>query len=455
MTVPHSRASGALPDGGLFDGGAFDALEPDGSGARLASKAPLTVSEALSIAKGVLESIPLTIVGEVSECSDKPGYKAVYFTLTDASGALSCLIWRNDYGKAAVSLRQGMLVEVSGSLTVYAAKGRMNFVARAIRPAGEGDVRVKVAQLARQLESEGLMDPARKLPVCAMPGRIAVITSPRGKAVHDVLRTLRRRFPLAAVELYGVPVEGEGAPAAMIAALDAAIASAVDTILLVRGGGSWEDLMPFNDERLARAIAASPICVVTGIGHEPDNSIADMVADHRASTPTAAAERAVPDVSEYAAALSGMAASMRRGLSARLDSARMRLESMRSRPVFRDDAALTAGRAADLEMTAMRLRQSLPHRLDVARRQAAEQSQRLSRSRLAAFKGLSGRLDVLSASLDALSPLAVLSRGYAVVYDVNGGIIDHVSKAAVGDELGIRVLDGRITARVAELLADD
>jgi len=174
----------------------------------------------------------------------------------------------------------------------------LQFVVRQLEPAGEGRLRMQVAELARRLEAEGLMSPERKRRIPSHPSRIAVVTSPRGKAVHDVLRTLRRRYPLAEVLVAGVAVEGDGAPSEIVEGLRVAAAAQPDVVLLVRGGGSYEDLMPFNAESVARAVVASPVPVVTGIGHEPDTSIADMVADLRASTPTAAAESVAPSVEE-------------------------------------------------------------------------------------------------------------------------------------------------------------
>ena len=250
----------------------------------------LSVSAAMALAKTSLEQLVVTMVGEVSEVSDKAGYKAVYFTVKDDRSSLPCMMWMNRYHATGVTLNVGALVELTGRFTLYAAKGRMNFDVFSLRLAGEGNLRMQVAQLAQKLQAEGLMAPERKRPIPKYPETIGLVTSPRGAAVHDVLRTLRRRFPLATIRLAGVPVEGRDAPIHLRHALESVAQSGVEVVLLVRGGGSFEDLMPFNDEGLARAIASCPVPVVTGIGHEPDTSIADMVADLRASTPTAAAE---------------------------------------------------------------------------------------------------------------------------------------------------------------------
>ncbi|MGN0035432.1 MAG: exodeoxyribonuclease VII large subunit, partial [Coriobacteriales bacterium] len=319
----------------------------------------LTVTQALTVAKRSLKAITVTVAGEVSEVSDKPGYKAVYFTLRDEGSAMPCLMWHNLYEGCGVRLSQGMLVEATGTFDVYTAKGRMNFSARRLRLAGEGDLRMRVAALARKLQREGLMDVSRKRPLPALPSRVAVVTSPRGKAVHDCLRTLRRRYPLAEVYVCGVPVEGDAAPAALVEGLACAERSGAEVILLVRGGGSYEDLMPFNDERLARAIAACGVPVVTGIGHEPDNSIADMVADRRCSTPTAAAEAVVPSRDELASQLDRQGARLAKGLRRNVERQSFTLERLASQPLFRDPSYLFGDGWVTLDLLSDRLSRAL------------------------------------------------------------------------------------------------
>ena len=227
----------------------------------------LSVSGAMALAKGALEGVTVRLVGEVSEVSNKPGYKAVYFTVKDQRAALPCMMWNNRFQASGVRLAVGQLVELTGRFTLYAPKGRMNFDVFSIALAGEGNLRMQVANLARKLEAEGLMAPARKRPVPAYPALVGLVTSPRGAAVHDVLRTLRRRFPLARVLVAGVAVEGSNAPAGIVEGMRAVVRAGAEVVLVVRGGGSFEDLMPFNDEGLARMIAKCPVPVVTGIGH--------------------------------------------------------------------------------------------------------------------------------------------------------------------------------------------
>ena len=300
----------------------------------------LSVSAAMGLAKNALEEVVVRLVGEVSEVNDKPGYKAVYFTVKDEKASLPCMMWMNRYQASGVALSVGALVELTGRFSLYAAKGRMNFDVFSVSLAGEGQLRLQVANLARELEAMGLMDPARKRPLPAYPEAIGLVTSPRGAAVHDVLRTLRRRYPLARILFAGVPVEGPGAADGLVDGLAKVVFAGAEVVLLVRGGGSFEDLMPFNDRRLARTIAACPVPVVTGIGHEPDTSIADMVADVRASTPTAAAEAVAPAQGEIAARIQGLGAAMGHAESRRLDALSIKMERVASLPLFREPTRL-------------------------------------------------------------------------------------------------------------------
>jgi exodeoxyribonuclease VII large subunit len=341
-----------------------------------------------------------------------------------------------------------MLVEATGVFSLYAAKGRMNFDVRALRPSGEGELRLRVAQLARRLEAEGLMDPVRKCPVPHCPLTVALVTSPRGKAVHDVLRTLRRRWPLAEVLVAGVPVEGVGAAAHIIKGLEAAQSSGAEVILLVRGGGSYEDLMPFNDEGLARAIAASALPVVTGIGHEPDNSIADMVADFRASTPTAAAEHIVPSIADFSAGLARSGTALARSLRARLEQAEAACARLRERPLFADPLQLFRSHELQLEGAARRLDQALPLRLERDRHSVRSYRARLSLLGSNLLAPFSSALGLGAARLEGLSPLAVLARGYAIASDREGHVIDAVDAVDLHEQILVRLVDGALECTV-------
>ncbi len=474
----------------------------------------LSVSAAMALAKGALEGVTVRLVGEVSELSNKPGYKAVYFTVKDKSASLPCMMWNNRFRASGVQVSVGQLVELTGRFTLYAAKGRMNFDVFSISLAGEGQLRLQVANLARKLQAEGLMDPARKLPVPAYPLTIGVVTSPRGDAVHDVLRTLRRRFPVARVLFAGVAVEGPQAPAGIVEGMRAVVHAGAEVVLVVRGGGSYEDLMPFNDEFLARMIVKCPVPVVTGIGHEPDTSIADMVADLRASTPTAAAEKVSPARESLDALFAARTGSLNTCVQRCLERACAQVDRVAERPVFSDVNALLAAPSQGLDLAAERLSRALPSSLDKDRAQVQRLAERLAtalptavsadaaalkrqrerlsqvlpqrtlqlraqverdRERLAralpqASARAAGQLDlerqrlaavgsslpqrferqvgVAAAQLEALSPLAVLGRGYAIARDEAGAVVKTVADAPVGSSVAVTVSDGVLACRV-------
>lgn len=411
------------------------------------NEAPLSVSSALQLAKGALEQIRVTIVGEVSEFNDKPGYKAAYFTIADKQSSLSCIMWRDKYLASGIELKAGMLLELSGYFTAYPAKGRMQFSVNRLELAGEGNLRQQVARLAKKLQAEGLMDQGRKKEVPAFCTRIGLITSPRGKAVHDVLRTLRRRNPLVEIEFFGVAVEGERAPQEMAYALDLADKRGLDAILLVRGGGAYEDLMPFNDEMLARKIASLSTPLVSGIGHEPDNSIADMVADRRASTPTAAAESVAPDLSELKAGKRQQSLRLAKAMELLVERKSQSLSRQMSRPVLAE-ASWLEKYDSNLALQHDRFLRAIPQGL----KRDEEYLERISQSFLKLAQNFSERyhksLQIKVAKLESLSPLKVLTRGYAFTTNEAGNLVDSVTKVEAGDLIHIRLQDGSLHAQV-------
>ena len=458
----------------------------------------LSVSSALNLAKGALENVTVKILGEVSELSNKAGYKAVYFTIKDKSAALPCMMWNNRFRASGVQMAIGSLVEVTGRFTLYAAKGRMNFDVFSIQLAGEGNLRMQVANLARKLSAEGLTDERRKRPVPAAIQTVGLVTSPRGDAVHDVLRTLRRRWPMARVLVAGVPVEGAGAPSALISGIECVAAAGAEAVLLVRGGGSYEDLMPFNDEGLARAIAACPVPVVTGIGHEPDTSIADLVADVRASTPTGAAEAVSPVAADLSLSLSGAAERMHDVFARRLAGSRDYLARVCTRPVFCDPMWLTGSGAQTLDYLSERLSRALPARVGADSAALDALAVRLARALPARFEANGARLEALgarlslagraiagprSAQVDALSarlcargpaaterfsselglmasrlhdlsPLSVIARGYSIARGEDGEVVRRVSQAPAGSHLRVQVCDGELSCRVDGVVSE-
>lgn len=310
----------------------------------------LSVTEVTNKANAILKNHTFHVMGEVSELSDKPGYKAVYFTVKDEGAVMTCLMWKNRYQASGVKLFIGAKVELTGKFSIFARSGKMDFNVYGIKLAGEGALRQQVAQLAEKLRAEGLMDQARKRPIPRIPLTVGIVTSPNGAVVHDALRTFRRRFPMARMVVAGVAVEGAAAAHDMTEALQLVCDAGVEVVLLLRGGGSFESFMPFNDEGLARAIAACPVPVVTGIGHEPDTTIADMVSDYRASTPTQAALAVSPDSVELQNLIATLFARMDKTLVSRLNRSVEYLDAMASRPVLRDPATMYEADARTLDM---------------------------------------------------------------------------------------------------------
>lgn len=413
----------------------------------------LTVTEAMTKAKRTLEGLPMRVIGEVSEATDRSGYKAIYFTLSDGSSVMPCLMWRDVFAASGVQLSEGMLVEVSGSLTVYPPKGRMQFQVRTLQAAGEGALRMKVAQLAKKLESEGLMALERRRPLPVFPDRIALVTSPRGKAVHDVIRTLRRRYPVAELLVAGVAVEGANAADSIVEGLRCAGDSGADVVILARGGGSYEDLMPFNDEIVARAVVACPVPVVTGIGHEPDTSIADMVADLRASTPTAAAEAVAPASDEIEGRLTSLRRLLARALSHGVRSAERRVAVVGSHPFFRDPRALTSLYAQRMDTAAAGLPRAIPGRLARDRARLDAGAKRLSTAAQRTRERADSAFRHLASRLEDLSPLGILARGYAVCYAEDGrSVIRSAASLSIGDEVLVRLHSGTAGCRVESVI---
>lgn len=362
----------------------------------------LTVSQALATAKNALESFVVTIEGEVSEFNCKAGYKAVYFSVKDAHATMPCMMWMDKFRMADVPVEIGSLVRMTGRFTLHAAKGRMNFKVFTIRLAGEGELRKLVADLAKRLEVEGLMSPERKRPLPKYIETVGLVTSPRGAVVHDVLRTMRRRFPLAEVKFAGVTVEGKTAPHDMMNAINTVVAAGVEVVLLVRGGGQYEDFMPFNDEGLARFIAQCPVPVVTGIGHEPDTTIADMVADVRASTPTHAAEAVTPRADNLMTGFNNAARRLEAAVSRTLGTYDMPLELISQKPLFREAQALFSGDSLMLDSLSDSLYRSIPQNIRRDEAQLDLLSARLKSLGGSTFAKKDGDLNQLETRLTSL-----------------------------------------------------
>ena len=446
-----------------------------GSAVAATGQDALSVSEAVGLAKGNVSAWPsLSVTGEVSGFrgpNARSGH--CYFEVKDDGASMSVIAWRGVYAHAGFELKDGLQIQLAGKFDIYKASGRLSFVASSMSVAGEGVLRQQVAELARKLEREGLMDPSRKRHIPAFCTRICVCTSLSGSVIEDVKRTLVRRNPLVLIDVVGCSVQGAGAPATIVRALRVAAASNPDAVLLVRGGGSFEDLMCFNDESVARAVAECPVPVVTGIGHEPDTSIADMVADRRCSTPTAAAESVAPAIDdverqmiqrqvrlgnsmrsmlerEYAGveAAGKLAAS---AMAARLAREGAFLDALGSRPCLTDPAAGIHARQSELEQTAERLHGALPRLLRHSREVLDRDSQRLAGIAPRLLRVPNSDVSRLAATLDALSPLKVLGRGYSIARDENGHVVKDASSLCAGDSLSVQLGRGRIDAKVTSV----
>jgi len=366
------------------------------------------------------------VSGEVSNVS-RPASGHLYFTLKDSGASLRCVMWRPDVVRLLAPPRDGEAVEAHGRVSVYEAGGQYQLYADTLRPAGEGVLFQQFLRLRARLEAEGLFAPERKRPLPEWPGRIGVVTSPSGAALRDVLHVLERRFPLAEVTLAPTPVQGEEAPEGIIAALQALNRRVhPDVILLVRGGGSIEDLAAFNDEGVARAIIASSAPVVSGVGHETDFTIADFAADVRAATPSAAAEIVSPDASVLREDLRLWRRRMADALGERLRTKRWTLDEQRLKLRLSSPRAQVAGARQRLDDLAIRALAAIGNGIQIRR---------------LAVGGL-------AQTLRAVGPTAVLERGYAVVSLKTGGSIVRTRKQAQpGTELEVRVADGTFPAR--------
>ena len=435
-------------------------------------KAPISVSQAVGAAKAQVGAMPtLLVAGEVTGFrgpNARSGH--CYFQVKDDSSSMDVIVWRNTYAHMGAPLRDGMQVVLTGKFDVYVGTGRLSFIARSVELAGEGLLRQQVAALARKLEAEGLMAPERKRPIPRFCVRVAVVTSLSGSVIDDVKRTLRRRNPLVELDVVGCAVQGPGAPTTIIRALGVAAAAAPEAILLVRGGGSFEDLMTFNDESLARAVAACPVPVITGIGHEPDTSICDMVSDRRCSTPTAAAESVAPAIDEVVAAIEGrrqrMGAALgslasrssaqlealegrsRQALLTRIAHERAVLDALASRRCLEDPMAFVEDRNTQLMQSEQRLHDAIPRLLERDRRDVGVAATRLRSCGEALVRPHEASLARAAAALEALSPLAVLSRGYAIVRDEDGHVVQDSSAIVEGQDVSVRLGKGSFEARV-------
>lgn len=394
-----------------------------------ASKGPLSVTQVNEYLKMLMDSdrvlSSVFVRGEISNFKVYSSGHA-YFSLKDETGQLKAVMFRSHASRLPFRPADGMRVIAHGRVSVYEANGQYQLYADELQPDGAGSLALRFEQLKRQLQSEGLFEESRKKPLPPMPMRIGVITSPSGAAVHDIKNVLGRRFPLAQMILFPSQVQGAEAPAQLIMGLEFfAQSNIVDVIILGRGGGSAEDLWAFNDEALARAIAACPIPVISAVGHESDFTICDFVADRRAPTPSAAAELAVPETEALLASLSAVGARMSASLQKRIDAEKRILSRIASAGVFAHPARL----------------------LDAHRMRLTDREEDLSRAMAQILLQKKNGLMQAAGTLRSLDPLAVLSRGYAAIA-AGERTVSSVSDVEVDDVLDIRFADGIVRAFV-------
>ena len=390
------------------------------------------VTEVNNLVKLLLDNEPMLqnicVRGELSNYKMYPSGHH-YFTLKDPEGALRCVMFKGSAMRLRFRPENGMKVLVTGRVTVFPRDGAYQLYCNTMTPEGAGDLAVAFEQLKARLYAEGLFDPAHKKPLPPYPEKIAIVTSSAGAAVHDMIRILRRRYPIAKVILLPVRVQGAEAPPEIAGAIRYANRWKVgDLIITGRGGGSMEDLWAFNDERVARAIYDSELPVISAVGHEPDVTISDFVADARASTPSNAAEIAVPDQAELLRWLRGAEERMEQSESQRLAAMRQRLDALASKRVMRDHLAYVQDKRMELVHVQQRLG-------DLSGAAVARKRQKFSE---------------LAASLDAMSPLKVLGRGYAMAQNEAGQILKSHRDVTAGERVSVTLGDGGFTCTVDE-----
>lgn len=398
----------------------------------------VTVSQINEYMKMLVESdlnlSSVTVRGEISNFTHHYKTGHLYFTLKDETGCLKAVMFRSSAVRLNFVPQNGMKVVVGGRISVFVRDGQYQLYADSMMPDGIGALYAAFEQLKEKLASEGLFSETRKKPLPEYPMRIGVITSPTGAAIRDIINILGRRYPMATVEICGVAVQGSEAPRQLRAAVEYMNKrNTADVIIIGRGGGSIEDLWAFNDEGLARAIAASNIPIISAVGHETDFTICDFVSDRRAPTPSAAAEIAVPDRAELKRTVRALSDRMSSLMSGKLESRRARLDTLAGSRIMRNPMNMLD----DKRMTVL----SLSTRME----SGIKLSERSSRTSLAALAG----------KLDALSPLSVISRGYSAVYSESGEIIKRADQLSEGDRIRLRMSDGGVSATVTDRYTED
>ena len=449
---------------------------PEPNDVAAAPRQVLSVSALNRRARQLLEThLPLVWVeGELTNFSC-PASGHWYFTLKDEHAQIRAAMFRTRNRLLDLRPVAGQQFLVRGRISLYEPRGDYQLLVEHMEPAGHGLLQRRFDELKARLAAEGLFDAARKRVLPALPRCLGVVTSPTGAAIQDVLRVLRRRFPALPVLIYPTPVQGTEAAAGIVSALEFANRhGACDVLILTRGGGSLEDLWPFNEEAVARAVAASRIPVICGVGHETDVTIADFAADLRAPTPSAAAELASPDQNELLAALAGYRRRLERAIAATMARSGLHLEALRRR--LRHPRERLERQAQHLDHLEIRLAGAIRatlaaaaarlHRLDLERHHPRERltQARLRLERLDASlrQHLRQRLalareqfEARAALLQAVSPLNTLERGYAIVLDRDGRGITRAAATRIGAQIGVRLRDGRLDCTVTGIDTQD
>jgi exodeoxyribonuclease VII large subunit len=392
----------------------------------------LSVSQLNAHIKQLVEADPMlnrvVVRGELSNYKIYPSGHH-YFTMKDAESSLKCVMFRSSAGKLRFRPESGMSVTATGRISVYPRDGAYQLYVTDLMPEGAGDLQVAFEQLKAKLAAEGLFDSRHKKPLPAYPKRVAVITSGAGAAVHDIIRVLGKRWPMAKILVLPVRVQGVEAPPEIVGAINYANRYQVaDVIITGRGGGSIEDLWAFNDERVARAIYQSEIPIVSAVGHEPDVTIADYVADRRAATPSNGAEIVGPDQEDVRSALGADEIRLRQAMGKKLDMLTRRLSDLAARPALNDPEVYLGAKRMGLDYARAAL-------LAAGEKKNAD----CRRSYVA-----------LAAKLDALSPLKVLGRGYSIA-EKQGAVLRRAEDVAPGDHISVKLAGGRLGCLVEEI----
>ncbi|GLZ85803.1 exodeoxyribonuclease 7 large subunit [Metapseudomonas resinovorans] len=432
----------------------------------------LTVSQLNQRARHLLEDVfpQVWVEGEISNLA-RPASGHLYFTLKDAQAQVRCALFRQNAQRVRQALRDGLAVRVRGKVSLFEGRGDYQLIADTVEPAGDGALRLAFEALKEKLAAEGLFATERKRPLPAHPQRIGIISSPTGAVIRDIISVFRRRAPQVQLTLIPTAVQGREATAQIVRALALADTQGFDALILARGGGSLEDLWCFNEEAVARAVAACQTPIVSAVGHETDVSISDFVADVRAPTPSAAAELLAPDASELQQRLDGLHRRLVLRLREQLTRERLRLDGLFRR--LRHPGERLRQQAQRLDDLDMRLRRAFERRQQIRHEQLARLdtrlaaqhpgrslallrqkldslAERLPRAARDALKDRRQRLDALAQTLHVVSPLATLGRGYSILLDERGQAVRAASQTRPGQRLKARLGEGELDVRVED-----